>query len=1208
MKNFLGLILSLFIVITSIFSYQTIAVVSAAATDQICVISNLEGSNSTSYFSKISSYGFTTSYVADTTNKASGLKGVSLNFNATGNDNISNYQINLPTPANISNADYFVFYFKNNTNTRIAIRMLQFNSATNSSSRTNHSTTAQSVQVYQNGQWISGDKLSAGTGNSVDTPFVSFPGDFSGFVKIPFDSTDKALSPITSVQIMLGGGNNSDAASVASVFSGKSVTFDDFAVYGTSVTGTGTLSWDSYLSSFWNTSVYSTNPRQSFSLDNPPGPSFTAAQITAQKTAGTLLLSEITAAANNLSQTQFVIPPGDYGFAQTFYKNAATCGFMIDSIQRPDNNPFTIVAYGVTFWFDTMGVPAPTWGRAVYFNNCANITLEGLTIDSYVRNAIDGKLTKIDVPNNRIEISLLPGTFNDQTKILAYNSSTGSQCRIIPVKPNGNFIAPLYNINNTWGPEYLLLNNITKSDDGNYWLNFSNTTLLNTIFTAQWMNAYGSNGTLEIGDGIEVLYGVMGGFVVDNSKQITIKDSTCYIAKADISEDGGYGNHKWINVRLSARPGTNEIMGGGENMSAGLRVGSTYDGCYFGLTSDDAINFHGFWGVAQSISGNSVVFDRIPSGVAAGDTVEFYNTQNGQLLYTYTITAVTGSTNTDINGNRLNITVTFSQTPNSSVVSSNSTIWARYPSAECGGWTIENCSFESNYQRILIQSGPGTFENNIVNCMGDGLDLTTNYYSYEGGFLNNITIENNVFLGSSICPDTSPIYVEHTTKSTQDQWVTGITIQNNAIIGAGGEAIKVNNAKNITITGNIISDPISYTAIACPSMTRPTTAFTGSNVSNVAISNNQLFEKNIYTSGNKFFNNTATLTNNQAFSDPSDAILVSAYNAYANSSLTAEQIYNAIETKALDDFICSRLETPSDTSSLGDLTTFGDTFTENFTKNALGSLWSSDVSFFSTVNDLQAIAGNSLKMNYTNATNGAVYAFAFKNKLAAGGMYKLTVDYKVMSDQMPTGFYFGFTRDDFLNQKNIQVNFTGCQKETVYTFTGVYNLDNYNDYYLQWFNMNSKDGSIIVIDNIRLELIPVNFGNMCVSSNNTITNIQPGTTISSLRNSLNPASGTNLVITNPYSTNGSVGTGTTVDLTVNGSTTHYLVLEYGDVNGDGAINLGDLVSIRGEIIGNQSISGSFLTAGDLYGEGDISLNDLVGLMAYISGTGNINQC
>ena len=69
----------------------------------------------------------------------------------------------------------------------------------------------------------------------------------------------------------------------------------------------------------------------------------------------------------------------------------------------------------------------------------------------------------------------------------------------------------------------------------------------------------------------------------------------------------------------------------------------------------------------------------------------------------------------------------------------------------------------------------------------------------------------------------------------------------------------------------------------------------------------------------------------------------------------------------------------------------------------------------------------------------------------------------------------------------------------------------------------------------------------------------------------------------------------------------YTLVIYGDVNGDGDINLNDLVSIRDSILGAQSVDEKFDSAGDFYGEGCITLNDLVGIMAQISGSGTISQ-
>ena len=60
-------------------------------------------------------------------------------------------------------------------------------------------------------------------------------------------------------------------------------------------------------------------------------------------------------------------------------------------------------------------------------------------------------------------------------------------------------------------------------------------------------------------------------------------------------------------------------------MSQGLRVGSTFDNVYIGLTSDDAINIHGFWSQITSVTGTFIKANFAPVGIQAGDPVEFYD-------------------------------------------------------------------------------------------------------------------------------------------------------------------------------------------------------------------------------------------------------------------------------------------------------------------------------------------------------------------------------------------------------------------------------------------------------------------------------------------------------------------------------------------------------------------------------------------------------
>ena len=183
--------------------------------------------------------------------------------------------------------------------------------------------------------------------------------------------------------------------------------------------------------------------------------------------------------------------------------------------------------------------------------------------------------------------------------------------------------------------------------------------------------------------------------------------------------------------------------------------------------------------------------------------------------------------------------------------------------------------------------------------MGSGLTLAGNFASYEGGFINNIKIKDNIFLGSSLYPNGNAIQIMFNNKITQSQWITDITVHGNAFIGTGGETIKIKNAKNIILDGNIVVNPLRYTAISSPSMSIGYTAFTGSNVANISILDNFLFEKDIYTTGNRFFDDPATLSNNVAYRDPGDNVKIAAYNAYAGKNLTAQEIFNITKAEAI---------------------------------------------------------------------------------------------------------------------------------------------------------------------------------------------------------------------------------------------------------------------------------------------------------------------
>jgi hypothetical protein len=88
---------------------------------------------------------------------------------------------------------------------------------------------------------------------------------------------------------------------------------------------------------------------------------------------------------------------------------------------------------------------------------------------------------------------------------------------------------------------------------------------------------------------------------------------------------------------------------------------------------------------------------------------------------------------------------------------------------------------------------------------------------------------------------------------------------------------------------------------------------------------------------------------------------------------------------------------------------------------------------------------------------------------------------------------------------------------------------------------------------------------------------------------------------------GKVGTGATVDITLNSYTTTYTIKIYGDVSGDGAINLTDLTNIKQHLLKLTSLTGTFKDAGDISKKGSISISDLLAVKKDLLGISPINQ-
>ena len=535
-------------------------------------------------------------------------------------------------------------------------------------------------------------------------------------------------------------------------------------------------------------------------------PNFTADQKAKQKEAGRSLIQELIAAAKDTTVSTFVIPAGNYGFDMlTTAPNGVASGIIIQNIQRTAANPFTIKAEGATFWFEMTGKACASVTRGLQFINCSHVYLDGLTMDGYSAFSIDGTIKTIDRSGNRIGIQLCEGTMEPDAATIE-KAVKGSEFRIVTVKADGALMAPLYNVNNQWGPGSLQGNDLSVDSDGTCWFTFKTRTLMDTIFTNEWKSFYGSNGTLETGDQVTVLYGVVLALCLDNCRQMRVTNVRCYISKGGWWENGGYGDHLWKDCYFGVRPGTNRVLGAEGNMSQGLRHGSTYDGIVFGLTTDDAVNIHGFWSKAKSVmslaDGYSMKVSQAPVGIQAGDPVEFY-TSSGKLVATCTV-KTDPVAKFNYNG-FLSSPVILKEEPPQNYAD----LLIRWPNSECDGFVIRNCRFENVYQRVLVNSGSGLIENNLFLSDGSNLSLTSNTGSYEGGIMKNIAIRNNVFYNTANHPGGSAVGISQTTNWANYLSGDNISLTDNVFVNCG-KLLTAANIKNMTITGNLIVNPLVY--------------------------------------------------------------------------------------------------------------------------------------------------------------------------------------------------------------------------------------------------------------------------------------------------------------------------------------------------------------------------------------------------------------
>jgi hypothetical protein len=221
-----------------------------------------------------------------------------------------------------------------------------------------------------------------------------------------------------------------------------------------------------------------------------------------------------------------------------------------------------------------------------------------------------------------------------------------------------------------------------------------------------------------------------------------------------------------------------------------------------------------------------------------------------------------------------------------------------------------------------------------------------------------------------------------------------------------------------------------------------------------------------------------------------------------------------------------------------------------------------------------------------------------------------TISFKYNIERNAGSFFYFYTRNGLgqtigFNQWDVSDSGNSGIK------TYIFNTSNATDTWLTW---GVKDSGAFSIDDISIyeTLIPTTFDNYTISTDggNIITGVLPGKTLADFMTGVTVGNHTN-ILTTDYNgtviTNNYVGTGTTIAVTQNNTTINYKIVIYGEVNGDGLIDVSDLVLIKNHILRINTLNEQFIKAGDVFLKGNISISDFLAVKKHILQIDVINQ-
>ena len=495
-----------------------------------------------------------------------------------------------------------------------------------------------------------------------------------------------------------------------------------------------------------------------------------------QRAAGQALLTSLGQALNS-GASQFTVPPGVYRIAQEIEIDN-TVNFTLDA-----NNVEIIAEQGHGFFR--------------FFSN-QNLTVRGpLTLDGDSFGVTQGRIVAVDPNNSTIDVQIMDGY-----------AAPGSPHRIMFFDPNGKLLPHWQDTPNS----------ITQLSANTYRFSLWNSDFAYySSFAGNIMKA-GNYFSMENPDSGN------GGFLMRYNRGMNFYDIN-YYSSSLLWALPEYGTDHFERFHGARRPGTSRLSAGGWMQMA------YYGGAFELVDSEVSYNYDDLtditslagWAYSQT-SATQIIGDAGEGGPFVGDSIAFMDYTTSVILGTAKIIAITNDTNpADLAAAQAQARAANISVPGAVVIFTLDTGISLQGMAMMDNLTgkMDHITMTGSYLHDGLAwgfNGKGAkrvlFANNTAERVGfQCYSSTFDPYWSEGDIPGNIVMTGNVARDCSYSlPNPAPamaVFDMNVGPNPQAYPIHSVTISKNIIVNPHDVGIGVSDADGVSITNNLIQNPVA---------------------------------------------------------------------------------------------------------------------------------------------------------------------------------------------------------------------------------------------------------------------------------------------------------------------------------------------------------------------------------------------------------------